>query len=86
MQSPANSGQLSPAGKLGADAGPAAGFDIYSALDDTGAPKGNRAFAVLEVGGESALYRVALLTGRATELGSVGDGLSVTDIAIRIDQ
>ena len=55
IQAPANAGSLSPTGKLGADAGSDAGFDIGG--------KDNHGWATLSVGGKYRLYAVSLLTG-----------------------
>jgi hypothetical protein len=85
LQAPANSGQLSPIGKLKVDAAGDAGFDIYTqlrsgeAVDATG-------FATLSVGGRSALYRISLITGRADRLGTFSRGLRVTDLALPLNQ
>jgi hypothetical protein len=85
LQAPANSGQLSPIGKLGVDAGTDAGFDIYSrvrsgrAVDATG-------YATLSVGGRTALYQISLITGRADRLGSFPGGTKVTDLAVSLNQ
>jgi Domain of unknown function (DUF4394) len=86
LQSPANSGQLAATGKLGVDTGAEVGFDIYSTLNDVGSTQTNRAFATLVVDGATALYRVSLLTGRATSIGTFDEGVQVTDLAIRVNQ
>ncbi|WP_204005442.1 DUF4394 domain-containing protein [Virgisporangium aurantiacum] len=83
MQSPSNSGQLVPVGKLGMDA-TAAGFDIYSML------RGDRAvdafgFATLTgPTGPSAMYRVSLVTGKASKIGDFP--VTVTDLALPLNQ
>lgn len=61
-----NLGILSNVGLLGVDTSNNAGFDID--------PASGEAYAVLEVGGVSGLYRVNLSTGAATLIGSVGNG------------
>jgi Domain of unknown function (DUF4394) len=66
IQAPPNNGTLNPTGNLGVDAAGDAGFDIYSSTTRDGATVNVRALASLNVGGASALYRVDLLTGRAT--------------------
>ncbi len=76
IQSPANAGTLAATGKLTVDAGSRAGFDIYSTRS------GNRGLAVLEVGGKTRLYDVALLTGEANRLGTFSSGLRMVDLAI----
>jgi hypothetical protein len=78
IQSPANAGTFAPMGALGVDAGPAAGFDIYS--PGSGAPADLTALATLNVGGNYGLYRIDVLTGKAERLGDLID--SVTDIAV----
>jgi hypothetical protein len=83
IQSPANAGTLVPTGSLGIDAGPVAGFDIYSRLKK-GVAVENRAFASLSVGGPYGFYRIDLLTGRATLVGEFGD--NVVDIAFPLNQ
>jgi Domain of unknown function (DUF4394) len=85
VQSPANAGLLAPTGKLGVDAGLTAGFDIYSVVRD-GTTVGVRAFASLNNGGKSALYKVNLLQGRVTPLGTFASKYSVVGIAIPTNQ
>jgi hypothetical protein len=84
IQSPPNAGNLVPTGKLGVDAGPQAGFDIYSGLDRQGVAESNRGFAVLAVGGVSGFYRIELLTGKATPIGTLG--VPLVDLAVPLDQ
>lgn len=85
LQAPANSGQLSPIGKLKVDAATDAGFDIYSqirsgtAVDATG-------FATLSVDGKSTLYRISLITGRADKLGRFPSKSQVVDLALPLNQ
>jgi hypothetical protein len=83
IQAPANNGTLSATGKLGVDAGSAAGFDIYSVLRK-GKTSSVVGFATLSVGGKSALYRINLGTGEATSLG--GFSSTVTDLAVQLDK
>ncbi len=83
IQSPPGNGILVATGKLGVDAGPKAGFDIYSRLVG-GVTVANRAFASLIVDGKSGFYRIHALTGRAIRLGTFDD--TVVDIAIPLDQ
>jgi Domain of unknown function (DUF4394) len=85
VQSPANGGQLAPTGKLLVDAGPVAGFDIYSRTA-FGTTQGNVGFATVSVLGRSSLYQVSLLTGRLTRIGSFRPSAQVADIAIPLDQ
>ena len=85
VQSPANGGQLAPTGKLLVDAGPVAGFDIYS-RQGFGTTQGNRGFASIPVLGRYGLYEVDLLTGQAARIGSFRASAQVADIAIPLDQ
>ena len=85
VQSPANAGALAPTGKLLVDAGPVAGFDIYS-RGAFGTTQGNHGFAAISVLGRSSFYQVSLLTGRATRIGSFRPSAQVADIAIPLDQ
>jgi Domain of unknown function (DUF4394) len=83
IQSPPANGVLVATGKLGFDAGPQVGFDIYSQLSG-GVTTDNRAFASLVVDGRSCFFRIDLLTGKATFVGNFKE--SVVDIAIPLDQ
>lgn len=83
IQSPPGNGILVATGKLGFDAGPSAGFDIYSRLV-RGVTVANRAFATLSVNGMYSFYRVNLTTGRATLVGGFDD--QVVDIAVPLNQ
>ena len=83
VQSPANAGSLAGTGKLGADVGAEAGFDVYSTLR-SGTTRANDAFATLEVGGQFTLFRVDLLTGAASRVGDLDQ--DVSDLAIALDQ
>lgn len=83
IQSPPGNGILVATGKLGVDVGAQAGFDIYSHLV-SGVAVAHRAFASLVVNGTSGFYRVSLLTGKATWLGSFDE--TVVDIALPLDQ
>jgi Domain of unknown function (DUF4394) len=85
VQSPANAGALAATGKLLVDAGPVAGFDIYTRTA-FGTTQGNQALAAISVLGRSGLYRVSLLTGRATRVGSFRPSTQVADIAIPLAQ
>lgn len=82
IQSPANNGILVATGKLGIDVGFPAGFDIYSRVNN-GVTVQNCAFATLMTGTPS-FYRINLLTGAATRLGSFN--AFVVDIAIPLNQ
>ncbi|SDQ05863.1 DUF4394 domain-containing protein [Quadrisphaera sp. DSM 44207] len=83
LQVPANAGTLSATGRLRVDAGPDAGFDIYSTVRD-GRTTAVEGWATLTVGGSSRLYAVDLPTGRATDRG--GFRTPVTDLAIGLAQ
>lgn len=72
VQSPANAGSLAPTGSLGVDA-TRGGMDI---------DRKNRAYAALEVDGKAGLYRVDLLTGKATREGWFPRGTQVLDLAV----
>ena len=85
VQSPANAGSLAPTGKIGVDAGSAAGFDIYSTLRDGKATLAT-ALATLPVGEKSGLYKVDLLTGTARAVGTFPSRHQIVDLAIQLDQ
>ncbi|MFD8616020.1 DUF4394 domain-containing protein [Streptomyces sp. NPDC059513] len=75
-------GTLAPAGNLGVDAGPDAGFDIsFSPEHGT-----NQGFATLGTGGAARLYAVDVLTGAARDLGALPRRQQVTDLALPLDQ
>ncbi|WP_410812169.1 DUF4394 domain-containing protein [Micromonospora sp. 067-2] len=84
VQSPANSGQLVATGALGVNAGPQAGFDIYSPLRGDRAVA-NNAYAVLNSAGASRLYRIDLLSGEAQTTGTFDDHV-VLDLALLLRQ
>ena len=79
IQSPPGNGILVATGKLGVDAAAAAGFDIYSLLQD-GVTVANVPFATLAVNGTYRFYAVNLTTGQASSLGRFDE--AVVDIAI----
>jgi hypothetical protein len=79
IQAPANAGTLSPTGATGVDLQGDTGFDIYATVRENRATA-NSAFAV----NAGRLYSVDLLTGRFTELGRVGGG--VTDLSFPLGQ
>ena len=85
VQSPANAGALAPTGKLLVDAGPVAGFDVYSRTA-FGSTQANLGFATVSVLGRYSFYQVSLLTGRASRIGSFRPSAQVADIAIPLDQ
>ena len=83
IQAPPNNGSLNPTGQLKTDAGPAAGFDIYTNLEN-GMITGNRGFATLKVADNYAFYQIRVLTGRADYVG--GFKRPVVDIAVPLNQ
>ncbi len=85
IQSPANSGQLAPTGKLGVDATASVGLDIYSVIDD-GTTVDLVAFAALNVDGKARWYEIDLLTGRAYHIGKFKSSQQVVDVALPLDQ
>ncbi|MFC7305654.1 DUF4394 domain-containing protein [Streptomyces monticola] len=78
VQSPANNGSLAPTGKLGTDAAADSGLDILSSSADGS----NTAFATTQ----NRLFRINLLTGKATSLGAFPEGRQVTDLALPLNQ
>lgn len=83
IQSPANAGSLAATGKLGVDAGPDAGFDIYSVVRD-GSAVDQVAFATIRAGDQYGFYEITLFNGRAERVG--GFDRNVSDLAIPLNQ
>lgn len=83
LQSPANAGLLAATGKLGVDARPDAGFDIYSTVRG-GRTVAVEGYAVVDAGKGYRAYQVNLFTGELTDLGKFPT--PVTDLAIGLDQ
>jgi hypothetical protein len=83
IQSPPGNGILVATGKLGFDAGPMAGFDIYSRLSN-GVTVENRAFTSFLASGKFRFFGINLTTGQARFLGTFDD--AVVDIAIPLSQ
>ena len=83
IQSPPGNGILVATGKLGFDAGPSAGLDIYSHVANR-VTVANSAFATLSGNGRYSFYRVSLTTGRATLIGEFDN--QVFDIALPLGQ
>ena len=81
IQAPANAGQLSVIGKLGVDTDAAAGFDIHSSLRG-GRAKDATGYAVLKTGVRTGLYRISLITGEASRIGTLPSSWKVTDLAV----
>jgi hypothetical protein len=69
-----NTGTLAVVGALGTGALDDAAFDI--------ADIGNTALAALQQGGRTRLHRIDLASGRATLLGTVGEGRALWGMAI----
>jgi hypothetical protein len=84
VQAPPAAGTLNPTGKLGVDAGPTVGFDIFSLVDD-GRTQANKALASLVVQGRARLFEIDPLTGLADFSGSFDRDDQVVDIAIPLD-
>lgn len=83
IQSPPNNGSLVPVGNLGVDAGPVAGFDIFSDLTN-GKTNTVTAFATLMTpNGVASLYTINLFTGAATPVGAFP--LAVNEVAVALD-
>ena len=76
---------LAATGKLGVDASPAIGSDVYSAIRN-GTTVGVRAFASLNVGGSARFYQVNHLQGRAGLVGAFSSSNQVTGIAVELDR
>lgn len=74
IQNPPNSGTLNTVGSLGVNTTAVLGFDID--------PAGNAAYAALQVGATSGLYRINLSTGLATLVGPIGAGLTIRGLAV----
>lgn len=85
IQSPANSGQLAATGKLTVDAATAVGFDIYSTVRN-GTTEDVRALASLLVDGKTHFYRIGLVTGKASAIGTFRTQHQVIGIAIPLNQ
>jgi hypothetical protein len=76
MQTPPNNGTLTTVGGLNVDASGSVGFDIVTAGGV------DVAYATLQVGGVSGLYRINLATGASTLVGNFLGGVVVTGLAI----
>lgn len=85
IQAPPNAGGLNLTGKLGLDASADIGFDIYTRINGgtTGDVQG---YASLISGDRSRLYRINLLTGKATPRGTFRSRDQVIDIAVPLRQ
>ena len=85
IQAPPNNGNLNPTGKLLTDAIDDVGFDIYTTVRG-GRATDNAAMAVWQVDGRARLFRVNVLTGRATLRGTFTSRNPVVDLAIPLQQ
>lgn len=85
IQAPPNSGTLNATGMLTLDVDADVGFDIYSSVQG-GTTADVRALASLKVGGETALYSIALFSGKATLRGTFAAQDQVVAIAIPPNQ
>jgi hypothetical protein len=75
-QNPPNNGTLNTVGSLGFNTGENVGFDIV--------PFSNAALASLTgTNGISGLFSINLNTGAATSIGTIGNGLTLVDIAVQ---
>ncbi|MBP7913916.1 MAG: DUF4394 domain-containing protein, partial [Vitreoscilla sp.] len=82
LQAPANNGSLTLTGKLGVDPDALIGLDIHT-RKTAGAASSNVGFASMNVAGVAQFYRVELLTGRASLIGTLAQPL--VDIAVTLD-
>ena len=83
IQLPPNAGSLTPTGKLGVDAAPDLGFDVWSDLEG-GSTQSVRAFGTLTTDA-SRLYEIDLLTGKADPRGRFRTSQQVIGLAIALD-
>ncbi|WP_318306932.1 DUF4394 domain-containing protein [Amycolatopsis solani] len=83
IQSPANNGTLAPTGALTVEAGPNAGFDIFSDLVNGKAASVTAFATLLSPLGQAALYSVNLLNGEAANVGQLP--LPIADLALALD-
>jgi len=86
IQSPPNDGTLAATGKLGGDAGPSVGFDIYSTVRDGVTVDVQALASSLTAAGASSLYSIKLPTGKATLRGNFSSQNKVIGIAIPLNQ
>ncbi|MGH7789468.1 MAG: DUF4394 domain-containing protein [Candidatus Binatia bacterium] len=85
IQSPPNNGNLAVTGELLVDALDDIGFDIYSTVRG-GRTTEVRGLAAFSSAGRARLFRINLLTGRASMVGTFNLKDQVTDIAIPLIQ
>lgn len=84
IQSPANHGTLAPTGLLTVDAGPSAGFDIYSKVRD-GSTVELFGYATLLVDGGYRSYDITLFSGNAEDEGAFPAAVQVFDLAMPLN-
>lgn len=85
IQSPANNGTLAATGLLTVDAGPSAGFDIYSKVRD-GSTVELFGYATLLVDGGYRSYDITLFSGNAEDEGAFPAAVQVFDLAMPLNQ
>ena len=84
LQSPPNNGSLVATGALGVDPTDSVGFDIFTNFDpNNGTIVNNVGYATLLSGNSANLYRVNVLTGTASLVGTLA--FPIMDIALRIE-
>lgn len=86
LQSPPNNGTLAATGKLGSNAGPSVGFDIYSTIRNGVTVNLQGLASFMPENGASTLYSINLPTGKATSRGTFSNQNSVIGIAIPLNQ
>ena len=86
LQSPPNDGTLAATGKLGTDAGPDTGFDIYSSIRNGTTVEVHALASMAGADGKSSLYGIDLPTGKATLRGMFPSQYRIIGIAIPLDQ
>lgn len=86
LQSPPNDGTLAATGKLGSNAGPSVGFDIYSTVRNGVTVDVRGLASFMPENGASTLYSINLPTGKATSRGSFSSQNNVIGIAIPLNQ
>lgn len=84
LQSPPNNGSLVATGALGVDPTDSVGFDIFTNFDsNNGTILNNIGYASVLNGGTANVYRINLLTGSASLVGTIA--FPVMDIALLIE-
>ena len=84
LQSPPNNGSLVATGALGVDPTDSVGFDIFTNFDsNNGTILNNIGYASVLNGGTANVYRINLLTGSASLVGTIA--FPVMDLALLIE-